>query len=72
MFYVAATALLMSCGGGGQGMPNFGDDEYPVETVGTQNASMINMQLAGGHCWILAPEGDTALVISEVIIEYVF
>ena len=42
MFYVAATALLMSCGGGGQGMPNFGDDEYPVETVGTQNASMIN------------------------------
>ena len=42
LFYVAATALLMSCGGGGQGMPNFGDDEFPVETVGTQNASMIS------------------------------
>ena len=41
--YVAATALLVSCGGGGRsGMPDFGDNEFPVETVGTQNASMLN------------------------------
>lgn len=35
---VVATAL-MSCGGGG-GRPTFGDNEYPVDTIGTQNASL--------------------------------
>ena len=37
---LAASALLVaSCGGGG-GRPNFGDNEYPVLTVGTQDAAM--------------------------------
>lgn len=35
----AFAALVTSCGGGG-GMPNFGDNEYPVEKVSTQNASL--------------------------------
>lgn len=35
----AATVLLASCGGGG-GRPNFGDNEYPVVTVGTSSAAM--------------------------------
>ena len=35
---VAASAALVSCGGGG--MPNFGDNEYPVETVAAQNAQL--------------------------------
>ena len=34
----AIAATLVSCGGGG--MPNFGDNEYPVETVSSQNASL--------------------------------
>ena len=39
IFMVAAVAaMLASCGGGG--MPNFGDNEFPVETVTTQNASL--------------------------------
>ena len=39
IFMVAAVAtMLVACGGGG--MPNFGDNEYPVETVTTQNASL--------------------------------
>ena len=38
---VAVTALLVSCGGKkGGGMPAFGDNEYPVVTVGTQSAAM--------------------------------
>lgn len=37
---LAASALLtVSCGGGG-GRPNFGDNEYPVVTVGTTSAAM--------------------------------
>ncbi|MBQ8989292.1 MAG: efflux RND transporter periplasmic adaptor subunit [Prevotella sp.] len=37
---IAAAALLMtSCGGGG-GRPNFGDNEYPVVTVGTSSTTM--------------------------------
>ena len=32
-------AALVSCGGGG-GRPNFGDNEYPVVTVGTSTADM--------------------------------
>ena len=33
----AASLILASCGGGG-GRPNFGDNEYPVKTVGTQSS----------------------------------
>jgi len=36
---MAATTLLMACGGGG-GRPNFGDNEYPVVTAGTQSTTM--------------------------------
>ena len=37
---LAASALLLaSCGGNGGGRPTFGDNEYPVVTVGTQSAS---------------------------------
>ena len=36
---MAVSAVLVSCGGGG-GRPNFGDNEYPVETVKSQSASM--------------------------------
>ena len=35
----AVAATLVSCGGGG-GRPTFGDNEYPVVTVGTSNADM--------------------------------
>ena len=37
---LAASALLfVSCGGGGNGRPQFGDNEYPVLEVGTTSAS---------------------------------
>ena len=37
---VAASALLLvSCGKSGGGRPTFGDNEYPVLTVGTQSAA---------------------------------
>ena len=36
---VAASVLLVSCGGGG-GRPTFGDNEYPVASVGTSSADM--------------------------------
>ena len=39
MMLVAIAATLVSCGGGG-GRPNFGDNEYPVTTVGTSSADM--------------------------------
>ena len=40
MMRVAVVAtVLMSCGGGG-GRPTFGDNEYPVDVVATQNASL--------------------------------
>ena len=39
LLFAAATMLLASCGGGG-GRPTFGDNEYPVVTVGTSSASM--------------------------------
>ena len=40
LLMVAATALLLaSCGGKSGGRPNFGDNEYPVVTVGTKSAS---------------------------------
>ena len=35
----AAAALVASCGGKRGGMPNFGDDEYPVVTVGTSSSA---------------------------------
>ncbi len=37
--FAAATMLLASCGGGG-GRPTFGDNEFPVVTVGTSNTTM--------------------------------
>jgi membrane fusion protein (multidrug efflux system) len=39
LLFAAATMLLASCGGGG-GRPTFGDNEYPVVTVGTSSVSM--------------------------------
>lgn len=39
MLVAAAATVLMSCGGGG-GRPTFGDNEYPVDVVATQNASL--------------------------------
>ena len=39
MLVAAAATVLMSCGGGG-GRPTFGDNEYPVDTIGVQNASL--------------------------------
>ena len=39
MLVAAVATLLMSCGGGG-GRPTFGDNEYPVETVSVQDASL--------------------------------
>jgi len=39
MMLAAVAATLVSCGGGG-GRPNFGDNEYPVVTVGTSSADM--------------------------------
>ena len=35
----AIAATLVSCGGGG-GRPTFGDNEFPVATVGTSSADM--------------------------------
>ena len=37
--FAAATMLLASCGGGG-GRPTFGDNEFPVVTVGTSSTTM--------------------------------
>ena len=37
--FAAATMLLASCGGDG-GRPSFGDNEYPVTTVGTSSTDM--------------------------------
>ena len=39
MMLAAVAATLVSCGSGG-GRPQFGDDEYPVVTVGTSSADM--------------------------------
>ena len=40
LMLATATMLLASCGGGGGGRPTFGDNEYPVVTVGTSSAEM--------------------------------
>jgi membrane fusion protein (multidrug efflux system) len=44
LLMAALAAVLVSCGGGkGKGgMPNFGDNEYPVVTIGSQSASLEN------------------------------
>ncbi len=39
LMFAAAAVMLASCGGGG-GRPTFGDNEYPVATVGTSSTSM--------------------------------
>ena len=39
LMFAAVTMLLASCGGGG-GRPSFGDNEFPVVTVGTQSTTM--------------------------------
>ena len=39
LMFAATAMLLASCGGGG-GRPTFGDNEYPVLTVGTSSAAM--------------------------------
>ena len=39
LMFAAASLLLASCGGGG-GRPTFGDNEYPVQTVGTSSTQM--------------------------------
>ena len=39
LMFAAVAATLVSCGGGG-GRPTFGDNEYPVVTVGTSQADM--------------------------------
>lgn len=39
LMMTAAALMLASCGGGG-GRPSFGDNEYPVVTVGTSSAAM--------------------------------
>lgn len=39
LFVAALAALMVSCGGKRGGTPTFGDDEYPVLTVGTSSAA---------------------------------
>ena len=39
LFVAAVTASLTACGGGGS-MPKFGNNEFPVETVGVNSASL--------------------------------
>ena len=39
LMFAAVAATLVSCGGGG-GRPQFGDNEYPVATIGTSSADM--------------------------------
>lgn len=39
LFVAAIAATLVSCGKSGGGRPTFGDNEYPVVTVGTSSAS---------------------------------
>ncbi len=39
--FVAAVSCLVACGGGGKGGMNFGDNEYPIATVGTSTAEML-------------------------------
>lgn len=38
--FAALAVMLVSCGGGKQGKPDFGDNEYAVRTIGTSDASL--------------------------------
>lgn len=38
LLFLAAAALMVSCGKGQSGKPNFGDNEYAVRTIEAQNA----------------------------------
>ena len=38
--YVATLAVALTACGGGGGMPNFGNNEFPVETIGSNSASL--------------------------------
>lgn len=40
LFIAAIAVTLASCGKKGGGMPNFGDNEFAVRTIGTQSADM--------------------------------
>ena len=40
LMVMAASALLVSCGGSGGGRPSFGDNEYPVAAVEVSSAAM--------------------------------
>lgn len=40
MGFVALATLLVSCGGGQQGKPDFGDNEYAVRTIGASDANL--------------------------------
>lgn len=40
MGFVALATLLVSCGGGSQGKPDFSDNEYAVRTIGASDASL--------------------------------
>ena len=40
MTIAALAAMLVSCRGGKQGKPDFGDNEYAVRTIGTSDASL--------------------------------
>lgn len=40
MTLAAAAALLVSCGGGSQGKPDFSDNEYAVRTIGASDANL--------------------------------
>ena len=53
-----ASLILSSCGGGG-GRPQFGDNEYPVTTVGTQSSETISPKVAGFITQVNVKEGQT-------------
>lgn len=40
LFILLLAAVLVSCGGGKSGKPDFGDDEYAVRTIGGQSAEL--------------------------------
>ena len=40
MGFVALATLLVSCGGGSQGKPDFSDNEYAVRTIGASDANL--------------------------------
>ena len=49
---MACVAMLTSCGGGKRGgMPNFGDNEYPVVTAQSQSTSLQTTRNSHGLHW---------------------